>query len=167
MSNITDNFVAIDFETANGSRNSACAVGIVTFENGEITDEYYTLIQPPKNKYHWGNIKVHGIKEEDTRHQAFFNEIFPEVYKRLKGKTIVAHNESFDRSVLRKTLEHYQIYNIDMDLYEPWECTMKIYRKKGFKPYNLAACSTAMDIELQHHEALSDARACGLLYLKR
>lgn len=167
MNKISDNFVAIDFETANGSRSSACAVGIVTFEDGEIIDEYYTLIQPPKNEYHWGNIRVHGIKESDTWNQAFFNTIFPEIYKRLIGKTIVAHNEGFDRSVLRKSMEHYHIYHSDIDLYEPWECTMKIYRKKGFKPYNLAACSSVMNIELQHHEALSDARACGLLYLKQ
>lgn len=40
------NFAAIDFETATGRRNSACAVGIVTVEDGEIIDKYYSLIRP-------------------------------------------------------------------------------------------------------------------------
>lgn len=34
-------FAAIDFETATGYMGSACAVGIVTVTDGEITDEYY------------------------------------------------------------------------------------------------------------------------------
>ena len=45
-------FTAIDFETATYDRHSACAVGIVTIDNGIIIDEYYTLIQPPDKK-HW------------------------------------------------------------------------------------------------------------------
>ncbi len=44
------NFVAIDFETAVG-RDSACAVDLVTVENGEIVEEYCQLIQPPVNRY--------------------------------------------------------------------------------------------------------------------
>lgn len=42
-------FTAIDFETATGHPESACAVGIVMVEEGVIVDEYYTLIQPPNN----------------------------------------------------------------------------------------------------------------------
>lgn len=160
-------FVAIDFETATGNRNSACAVGIVTFENGEITEEFYCLIQPPENKYHWANIRVHGIREEDTVKEAFFKEVFPEIYKRLKGKTIVAHNESFDRSVLSKSMVFYGISAPDLQLHNKWECTMQIYKSKDYKPADLASCCHAMNIELQHHEALSDARACGNLYYKR
>ena len=31
-----DNFVAIDFETANNERTSVCSVGVVIVRNGEI-----------------------------------------------------------------------------------------------------------------------------------
>ena len=54
-------FAAIDFETATGYMESACAVGIVTVTDGEITDEYYSLIQPPENEYWRGNLLVDGI----------------------------------------------------------------------------------------------------------
>ncbi len=54
-------FAAIDFETATGYMESACAVGIVTVTDGEITDEYYSLIQPPENEYWRANMLVHGI----------------------------------------------------------------------------------------------------------
>lgn len=46
-------FVAIDFETADPKRDSACALGIVVVDKGEIVDREYRLIRPPrKNSIH-------------------------------------------------------------------------------------------------------------------
>ena len=59
-------FAAIDFETATGYMESACSVGIVTVTDGVITDEYYSLIQPPENVYWRSNILVHGITPDMT-----------------------------------------------------------------------------------------------------
>jgi len=158
-------FTAIDFETATSKRDSACAVGIVTVENGKIIDEFHTLIQPPGNEYNWHNINVHGITEADTFNAPFFIEIYPEIKKRLFGKTIVAHNESFDRSVLQKTMESYKLNYSDLHIDEKWNCTLKIYRAKGYNPARLDACCRIKGIKLNHHEALSDAKACAMLYL--
>jgi DNA polymerase-3 subunit epsilon len=69
------NFTAIDFETATGKRDSACAVGIVTVENGAITEEYYSLIQPPGNEYFGMNIAVHGIHPQDTQGAPTFHDL--------------------------------------------------------------------------------------------
>ena len=44
-------FAAIDFETANNERSSVCSVGIVIVRNGEILDNFYSLIQPEPNYY--------------------------------------------------------------------------------------------------------------------
>lgn len=161
------NFTAIDFETATGKRSSACAVGIVTVVNGEITEEYYTLIQPPNNEYFGMNIGVHGIRPADTANSPTFDEIYPEIEKRMRGQVIVAHNEVFDRSVLKRTMEHYDLDYPELGLPERWECTMKIYKAKGFVPYKLNACCDRLGIPLQHHEALSDAIGCAKLYLLR
>lgn len=160
-------FVAIDFETATAYRNSACAVGIVTVEQGIITDEYYSLIQPPYNEYNWRNVNVHGITPRDTKHSPFFEDIYPDIKKIMEGKMVVAHNESFDRSVLAKTMQLYYLNYSELNLAEKWECTWKIYKNKGFSPANLHACCSRMSISLNHHEALSDARACAKLYLMK
>ena len=34
-----NDFIAIDFETANGCRSSVCSVGVVMVRNGEIADD--------------------------------------------------------------------------------------------------------------------------------
>lgn len=159
------NFVAIDFETA--THHHICAVGIVTVENGLITDEYAALIQPPGNWYNWYNTQVHGITPRDTKDAPLFNEIFPEIKNRLLGKLVVAHNEAFDRNVLKKTMHDYGLDYSELNIADRWECTVRIYRAKGYRPANLGACCKIQNIALNHHEALSDARACALLYLKR
>ena len=158
-------FTAIDFETATGYQNSACAVGIVMVERGKIIEEFYTLIQPPNNEYWLQNINIHGITPKHTRHSPTFSAIYPEIKKRLSKRVMVAHNESFDRNVLLKTMNHYQLNYSELYLTEKWECTCKIYRAKGFNPATLNACCRQLGIDLVHHEALSDARAAAKLYL--
>lgn len=157
-------FVAIDFETATGYRDSACAIGIVTIEDGIIVDEYFSLIQPPDNQYWRSNINVHGITPEMTEDVPGFHAVYPEVKKRLKGKTVVAHNEVFDRSVLKHTMRMYRFDYDELFIPDRWECTCRIYRSLGYKPADLKTCCMRNDIQLNHHEALSDARGCALLY---
>jgi DNA polymerase-3 subunit epsilon len=165
--NVMDNFVSIDFETATGYSYSACAVGIVEVQNGRIIEEFYSLIQPPKNEYWWQNINVHKIRPADTLCEKTFDEIFPELISRINGKTIVAHNESFDRNVLKRSMSYYGLNYHDFNLPEKWECTMKIYRKKGFRSVSLSACCNVLNISLNHHNAMSDAQACAKLYLMK
>ena len=156
-------FTAIDFETATAYH--PCSVGIVTVEEGIIVDEFVTLIQPPNNFYNPFNIQVHGIYPRDTANAKTFVEVFPEIEKRLKNRVVVAHNESFDRNVLSKTMALHGLNYEDLNIGSRWECTVKIYKAKGFKPAKLSDCCRIMNIALEHHEALSDAIACAKLYL--
>ena len=158
-------FTAIDFETATYHGHSACAVGIVTVEHDVITDEFYTLIQPPQNFYSYHNIRVHGITPAHTQDVGTFDEHYVEIYKRLLHRKVVAHNESFDRSVLRQCIAHYGLSSQGLFLHKNWECTVKISRSLGYAPNKLSDCCARFNIPLQHHEALSDARACAKLYL--
>ena len=156
-------FTAIDFETAIG--HHPCSVGIVTVENGVITDDYVTLIKPPNNLYSPYTIQVHGIHPRDTANAKTFSQVFPEIQRRLQGKVVVAHNESFDRNVLSKSMALYNLDYSCLNIAAKWECTVKIYKAKGLKPTKLSDCCREMNIALNHHEALSDARACAQLYL--
>lgn len=158
-------FTAIDFETATAFH--PCSVGIVTVENGQIVDEFVSLIQPPNNSYNPYTIAVHGIYPEDTRYAKTFLEVFPEIQQRIQNRVLVAHNESFDRNVLFKSMAINNLNYDDLNIAPKWECTMKIYKAKGIKPTKLSDCCKIMQIELQHHEALSDARACAKLFLLR
>ncbi len=156
-------FTAIDFETAISYH--PCSVGIVTVENGIIIDEFVSLIQPPNNFYSPYTIAVHGIYPHQTANAKTFDQVFPEIQKRVQNRVVVAHNESFDRNVLKKTMELHGLDYEELNIGSRWECTVKIYKAKGIKPTKLSDCCKVMDIELNHHEALSDARACAKLFL--
>ena len=158
-------FTSIDFETATYKTHSACAVGIVTVEHGIIVEEFATLIQPPDNYYSYQNIRVHGITSKHTYNTGTFAGLYPEIYRRLLHKNIVAHNEGFDRSVLRGCISHYGLSSKGLSLHKQWQCTVKLYRSLGYQRNNLSECCKRLNIPLNHHDALSDARACALLYL--
>lgn len=159
-----ETFVAIDFETAVG-QDSPCAVGIVTVENGIKTEEFYTLIQPPGNRYTRYTIAVHGITPNDTINSPLFIDVYPEIEKRLKNRTVVAHNAVFDRNVLQKTMQANRLDYSALNLSD-WECTMQLCRSIDKYPSGkLDECCEVEGIELNHHEALSDARACAELFL--
>ena len=157
------NYTAIDFETATGFH--PCSVGIVTVENGIIVDEFVSLIKPPNNLYSPFTIQVHGIYPRDTFNAKSFTQVYPEIKKRLQNRLIVAHNESFDRNVLTKTMAFFGLDYADLNIASRWECTVKIYKAKGLNPTKLSDCCREMKIALNHHEALSDARACAKLYM--
>ncbi len=151
------NFVALDVETAVGKRCSICQIGIVIVEDGKVVDKISRLVQPPNNEYAYYNMQVHGIRPDDTKNSPLFPEVWAELYPKMEGKKLVAHNASFDKSCLNKALEYY---NLDIPKFD-FDCT---YKLTGLK---LALATEEYGVELvNHHDALADAMACAELYLK-
>ena len=148
-------FTAIDFETAQGSRTSICQVGLVRVENGIITNEINLLVQPPDN-YYWSRFTaIHGISGKDTVNAPSFGQIWHQIAPYIENQNVVAHNGfGFDFPVLDKTLDYY---GLQIPSYNKF-CTYKIYKS------NLANLCEKYEIQLNHHDALSDARACGDLF---
>lgn len=152
----THSFTAIDFETAQGPRWSICQVGLVRMVDGEVADSLSILIQPPDNYYLWSFTGIHGISSRDTVSAPTFDQVWPRIRPFIEGELLVAHNASFDMSCLRKALDYYGLAHPE---FTP-ACTYKIYRK------GLARLCAEEAIPLNHHDALSDARACAELYLR-
>jgi len=112
-----------------------------------------------------GTNKGACLTSKDTKDAPTFKEIYPQIKRRLQSNTIVAHNEPFDRSVLKKTMESNGPDYGELGLDMKWECTMKKFKDAGFKSAKLNECCKVYKIDLVHHEALSDARACAKLFL--
>jgi len=150
-------FTAIDFETAQHARTSICQVGLVRVEAGVIVRELSLLVQPPDNYYRRDFIGIHGITPQDTAKAPTFVGVWPQVEPFIAGQQVVAHDGfRFDFDVLRETL---RFYGLPVPAFEK-VCTLRIYRKK------LAVLCAEHRIPLDHHDALSDARACAHLYLR-
>ena len=141
-------FVAIDFETSDPKRDSACAVGIVVVDKGEIVAREYRLIRPPRRKFNPFCVRIHGIYWEDVAKEPTFGDLWPEIEPLFEGADfIVAHNAAFDKSVLHTCCRESSCKIPE----QPFLCTVKLSR------------NTWEGICLDHHNAASDAEACALI----
>jgi DNA polymerase-3 subunit epsilon len=157
----TTRFVAIDFETADSKRDSACAVGLVVVDRGEIVARDYRLIRPPRPQFNPFCVRVHGIYWEDVADQPTFGALWPELAPLFHGADfIVAHNASFDKSVLHACCR--QSHQAAPD--QPFLCTVQLSKKTWELPNNkLPSVCSHLGIDLKHHHAASDAEACALI----
>lgn len=157
-------FAALDFETADYGRDSACALSIVVVENDAVLETWTSLIRPPRREFIF--TYLHGIAWEHVKHQPTFGELWPQIARRLAGMDFVAaHNASFDRSVLRTCCE---LAGAD-PIKQPFVCTVRLARALwGLRPTTLADVCRHLRIPLNHHNAESDAQACaGILLAAR
>jgi DNA polymerase III subunit epsilon len=148
-------FTAIDFETSQPSRWSICQVGLVRVEGGKIKETFNQLVQPPGNEYWSTFTKIHGIDASKTKESPTFDKVWPTIKKHIIGQAVVAHNISFDASCLEQALSYY---SLTLPQYER-HCTYQLYREK------LSSLCEKFKIDLNHHDALSDANACAKLFL--
>lgn len=156
-----DSFAAIDFETADYGRDSACAVAVVVVRGGEIVDSLYRLIRPPRRSFVFTGL--HGIAWDDVRDEEDFAGVWTAMEPAIRTVDfLVAHNAAFDRSVLRACCAAHAIA-------EPaftFECTMKLARRAwNLFPTKLPDVCRHLGIPLKHHDAASDARAAALIAL--
>lgn len=156
-------FTAIDFETANADRASACAVGLVTVENGEIVRSVRQLIRPEPLYFDPMNVSIHGIRPEDVRDAPTFAELWPVLWPQVAGP-FVAHNAAFDMSVLRGSLDRARARYPETDYF----CTCVISRLAwpSRPTYTLDHVARSIGIEFVHHDAEEDARACALVAVR-
>ncbi|MFU0788741.1 3'-5' exonuclease [Virgibacillus proomii] len=157
------NFVSIDFETANEKRSSPCAVGIVVANETDIIDEYYSLINPLA-EFRSMNINIHGITPKQVENAPTFAELWPKLYQYLSKGTVIAHNASFDMSVMRHTLDYFHLPYPELD----YLCTVAISKQMWPKLHNykLNTLANYHRIHFAHHHALEDARVAAKIFIK-
>lgn len=154
-------FVAVDFETANRSRSSACAVAMVRVEGSRIVDRVVDLIRPPSQVFEFTGI--HGIRWADVRTKSAFCPVWRRMTSLLAGAAFVAaHNASFDQSVLDAGCDCGQLCFPPL----PFLCTVKLARLRWhLHPTKLPDVCDFLGLKLRHHDALSDAEACAKIVL--
>jgi len=158
-------FVAIDFETANGSPASPCAVGLVKVRGGKIVDGFESLFQPPAlhNWFSAGNIAVHGITPAMIESAPQYSEVLTQMLEFVGQDVMIAHNAPFDMGVLRASA-----LAIGESLPAlGYSCSLQIARKTyNLDSYRLNQVAYAVGHEeFEHHNALADSDACSRIVI--
>ncbi|MDR1588370.1 MAG: 3'-5' exonuclease [Treponema sp.] len=159
------NFIAIDFETAKYSRESACSVGMVKFLNRKAADTFYSLICPPVLYIRPDFTDIHGLIVEDVRDAPNFAEVWQNgILPFIGSLPLAAHNADFDMGVLRAALEWYEVPLPSLEYF----CTLKLSRAvwPELESHALTALGENFGIIYDAHNALADARTCGAIACK-
>ena len=155
--------LAIDFETANERRDSACAVGLAWIEGGAVVRRESRLIRPREIRFSPGNIRVHGILPANVRKEPEFPDVMAEFLPDLSSGLVLAHNAGFDMGVLRASLH---AYGMTVPAFASL-CTLQIARKVFPAPEGcgLGKVAARLGIRFEHHDAGEDAYACAEIAL--
>lgn len=159
-------FVALDWETANGARGSACAVGLVRVMDAVVAGTWSTLIQPPDRfaSFDPRNTEVHGLHEEDVASAPRFVDVWPSIETRLARSTVIAHNAQFDLGVVQDATwaTGHRCPRLR------YGCTLLLARRHyALESYTLDLVAAAAGVTLdRHHDALSDALAAAEILLR-
>jgi DNA polymerase-3 subunit epsilon len=153
------NFAAIDFETANRDRRSACAVGIAIVRGGKVVETYSSLIRPPNPDFLQSFVRMHHITPQQVRKAPTFRDIWPEIQSRCGTGVIAAHNAAFDVGVLTSCLEDCRLERLTGQCL----CTLTLARAllPGLPNHKLTTLTDVFGIPIEHHDAASDALACA------
>lgn len=159
-------FVAIDIETANPDQSSICAVGLVTFRDGEVIDERHLFVDP-EDEFSPHHTRLHGIGPKQVTGAPTVPEVLAEIGE-AHGSAVLVHHGPFDRTAFRRAFARHG--------HPPWPCrwldNLMVARRTWFEHagaggYGLPFLARHYGIPLaNHHDPLDDARAAGLLLLR-
>lgn len=156
-------FTVFDVETPNRESNRMSAIGITVINENKIVDEYYSLVDP-ETHFDYFNVQLTGISEKTVKGSPTFPEIWTKIEPYMSAGVLVAHNAVFDMGVLKHCLTDYSIKWKESARYL---CTVQMGRKllPGMS-HKLNVMCEYYGIDLNHHHAASDSRACAEILLR-
>jgi len=158
-------YVVVDVETTGGrpGLHRVTEIGAVKIRDGEIIDEWSSLINPQRSIP--ANItRLTSISNEMVIDAPIFAEIADSFANFMGDAIFAAHNVNFDYGFINAEFKM-----IDRQFRHPKICTCSSMRKlyPGYASYSLKNLCREFQIDLKsHHRALCDAKAAAeLLFL--
>jgi DNA polymerase-3 subunit epsilon len=162
---LPQDLVFVDLETTGGSAafDRITEVGIVRVRNGELVEEWSSLVNPERPIPAYVEAFT-GISNEMVAGAPRFREIAASVRDKLQGAVFVAHNARFDYSFLRS-----EFLKSDMNFSAKVLCTVKLSRRlfPEYVRHNLDAVMERNGLTCgARHRALGDARVLHDFWVK-
>ena len=157
-------FNSIDVEIANENRSSICQIGIAHVQDGEIRDQWKTLINP-KDRFDPCKVEIHGIDENAVRHSPTLPQVYDELRHRLSGSILVSHT-AFSHAAFELALNKYQLEQIQVVWLDSARIARRVWPKKyGSRGYGLKNIANDFNLKFKHPDALEDAKATAQIVL--
>ena len=157
-------FHAVDVETANVNRASICQIGIVTVQDGQITQEWQSLVNP-EDWFDPYNVAIHGISAHTVQQSPTMPELRAELSARFTLPTVVSHS-AFDRIAFERAFARYALEPLPIRWRDSALVARRVWPEQyAQRGYGLKNIATDLGITFHHHDALEDARTCARILL--
>ena len=158
--------IVLDTETTglDYTRERIIEFAAVRLENGKITDEFQTLINPHQH-IRKSSMAVHGITQEMVEDAPTEEEALPKILEFIGDYPIVAHNAIFDYSFLNEAKK--RVFGEELTI--PRIDTQIMFREiaPDLESHGLEALTHRFNVELHnHHRAMADTMGLALAYPK-
>ncbi len=158
--------IVLDTETTglDYTRERLVEFAAVRLENGKITDEFQTLINPEQH-IRKSSMAIHGITQEMVEDAPTEAEIMPKILEFIGDYPIVAHNAIFDYSFLNEA----KIRVTGEKMENPRIDTQMMFKEIApeLESHGLEALTQRFNVELNnHHRAMADTMGLALAYPK-
>ncbi|MBU4272644.1 MAG: 3'-5' exoribonuclease [Planctomycetes bacterium] len=157
------NFVAIDVETANADMASICQIGLVGCENGNLSDEWKTYVDP-EDYFDGFNVSIHGIDESVVNGAPTFPELTDTLRTYLEGKVVVCHTH-FDRVAMHQAAQRYGVSAPECTWLDSARVARRTWKECAWDGYGLFNVCKIIGYNFKHHDALEDAKAAAHVLL--
>lgn len=157
-------FFAIDVETANAALSSICQIGLVEFRDGIEVSAQSWLVDPLVY-FDPVNVSVHGISAERVVGSPTFADIAGEIRVRVSNAQVICHTH-FDRVAIHQACSKHDLPGLDCEWLDSARIARRTWDVFAQAGYGLANVARHLDIQFNHHDALEDARAAGLIVLR-
>lgn len=163
------NFLVVDVETTglSADRDRITEIGFVNVQNGKITSEFSTLINPHQFIPRFIT-ELTGITNEMVIDKHDFNESISHINEFINGIggniVFCGHNVSFDYRFINTSLERAGAAKLNLQTV----CTARLARrlKLGLQSKSLYSLSKHFRINVaRRHRALDDARATAIILI--
>lgn len=161
-----ERFVIIDLETTGHSveTDQIIEVGMVIIENGEIIEDYSTLINPNQSIPPFIT-SLTGITDEDVRLAPSFAEVAPKIAHLFADSYFVAHNVAFDLRFLNTKLAAVNLEKLTNPVIDTVELSRILFPQAP--SFQLEQLAEYLSIEHDEaHRALADAYMTAEILLK-
>ncbi len=152
-------FIAIDVETANADMASICQIGLVKYENGILSDEWKTYVDP-EDYFDSINISIHGIDEFVVKRAPTFPELADTLRSYVEGKVVVCHTH-FDRLAMHQAAQRYGVRTPECIWLDSARVARRTWKECAWKGYGLYNVCKIIGYNFRHHDALEDAKAAA------
>lgn len=155
-------YIVFDVETPNRYNDRMSAIGISVVEDGSITEEYFSYVDP-EARFDSFNTMLTGISSVTVKGSPTFPVLWENIQSLMSSGILVAHNAVFDLGVLKKCLNDY---GISWKSSVKYCCTVQMGKKllPGMS-HKLDVLCGHYGISLDHHKADSDSHACAEILL--